>query len=138
AREIAARTKELFNLCGPTETTIWSTIDSVPREAREITIGRPLDNTRLYVLGPQREWLPLGASGELWIGGAGVARGYRRRPELTAERFIKDPFSVSAVERLYRTGDLARYRGDGRVEYLGRLDQQIKLRGFRIELGDVE
>ncbi|HTF90685.1 MAG TPA: amino acid adenylation domain-containing protein [Planctomycetota bacterium] len=137
AREIAARTRKLFNLYGPTETTIWSSIDSVEPEAREVTIGRPLDNTRLYVLGPQRELLPQGASGELWISGAGVARGYHGRAELTAERFLPDPFASSAA-RMYRTGDLARRRADGRIEYQGRLDQQIKLRGFRIELGEIE
>ena len=138
AREIAARTKQLFNLYGPTETTIWSSIDSVARDAREITIGKPLDNTRLYILGKQRELLPLGAVGELWIGGDGVARGYHGRAELSAERFLADPFAAQVGARMYWTGDLARRRADGRVEYLGRLDQQIKLRGFRIELGEIE
>ncbi len=138
AREIAGRTKQLFNLYGPTETTIWSSIERLPREAREVTIGLPIDNTRLYVLGPQRELLPLGASGELWIGGAGVARGYLRRPELTAQRFIEDPFVHGLGARMYGTGDLARRRGDGRIEYLGRSDSQVKLRGFRIELGEIE
>jgi amino acid adenylation domain-containing protein len=138
AREIAARTRQLFNLYGPTETTIWSTIESVARDAREVTIGRPIDNTRVYILGRQRELLPPGAIGDLWIGGAGVARGYRDRAELTAERFQADPFAKGAGARMYSTGDLARWRPDGRIEYLGRSDQQVKLRGFRIELGEIE
>ncbi len=135
---IASRTRRLFNLYGPTETTIWSSIDEIPRNARDITIGRPLDNTQLYVLGKQRERLPRGSIGELWIGGAGVARGYRRREELTRERFVPDPYTSAPGARLYRTGDLARLRPDGRVEYLGRIDNQVKLRGFRIELGEIE
>jgi amino acid adenylation domain-containing protein len=134
---ISSRVKSLFNLYGPTETTIWSSIDELRPEAREVTIGKPIGNTRFYVLGPQAELLPPGAAGELWIGGAGVARGYHRRPELTAERFRPDPFA-GPEERMYATGDLVRLRKDGRIEYLGRLDQQVKLRGFRIELGEIE
>src|SRR6185436_1446613 len=104
AREIAARTAKLFNMYGPTETTIWSSIDSVEPAAREITIGRPLDNTQLHILGSQRELLPRGAIGELWIGGAGVARGYHLRPELTAERFLDDASRAERGARMYRTG----------------------------------
>jgi amino acid adenylation domain-containing protein len=138
ARNIVARTRRLWNVYGPTETTIWSSIDAISADAREVTLGRPLDNTRLYVLDAQRQRLPIGAPGELWIAGAGVARGYHRRPELSAERFAPDPFYKVAKERMYATGDLVRRRADGRIEFLGRLDHQVKLRGFRIELGEIE
>jgi amino acid adenylation domain-containing protein len=123
----------LVDVYGPTETTIWSTTCTVTSD--EISIGRPLANTSLYVLDARREPVPIGAAGELYIGGAGVARGYLRRPELTAERFVASPFGAG---RLYRTGDLVRYRGDGNVEFLGRLDHQVKIRGHRIELGEIE
>jgi amino acid adenylation domain-containing protein len=135
AHTLLERTAELWNMYGPTETTVWSTVERiVPGEP--ILVGRPIANTTLYVLGSQRELLPIGVPGELYIGGAGVAAGYVNRPELTAERFIDSPFRPG--ERLYRTGDLVRYRHDGRVEHLGRLDSQVKVRGFRIELGEVE
>jgi amino acid adenylation domain-containing protein len=123
----------LIDVYGPTETTIWSTTWKVT--SADISIGRPLANTTLYILDARREPVPIGAAGELYIGGAGVARGYLRRPELTDERFLANPFGSG---RLYRTGDLVRYRGDGNVEFLGRLDHQVKIRGHRIELGEVE
>jgi acyl-coenzyme A synthetase/AMP-(fatty) acid ligase/acyl carrier protein len=132
---------DLFNGYGPTETTIYSTTFRVDREAlsrsvsQPIPIGRPLANTTLYILDAHREPVPIGVPGELYIGGAGVARGYLGRPELTAERFVESPFGPG---RLYRTGDLCRYLGDGRVEFLGRLDHQVKIRGHRVELGEVE
>lgn len=126
----------LLNMYGPTETTIWSTTAEVTESA--ITIGRPIANTRLYVLDRQQRPVPIGVPGELYIGGEGVARGYLHREELTAERFLTDPFASVPGARMYRTGDLVRYRADGAVEYLGRLDQQVKVRGFRIELGEIE
>ena len=128
---------QLFNMYGPTETTVWSTVQRLAPE-QAITIGRPIANTQIYLLDQRLEPVPTGEAGELFIGGAGVARGYLRRPELTAERFIPDPFSAEPEGRLYRTGDLARYRPEGTLEFLGRADQQVKIRGFRIELGEVE
>ncbi|HEY1375665.1 MAG TPA: amino acid adenylation domain-containing protein, partial [Gemmataceae bacterium] len=131
----------LINEYGPTETVVGCCVHEVQPDdpwTGSIPIGRPIDNTRLYVLGPDRELLPVGAAGELYIGGAGVARGYLNRPDLTRERFVPDPFSDEAGARLYRTGDLARYRPDGALEYLGRTDDQVKVRGYRIELGEIE
>ncbi|MDR5727769.1 MAG: amino acid adenylation domain-containing protein [Terriglobia bacterium] len=126
----------LWNMYGPTETTVWSSITEVKRGATRMTIGPPIANTRFYVLDRALQLVPPGVSGELLIAGDGVARGYFNRPELTAEKFLLNPFKPG--ERMYRTGDEVRQLPDGRIEFLGRLDQQIKLRGFRIELGDVE
>ena len=127
---------ELWNLYGPTETTIWSTVFRVRSADEPVLIGRPIANTRTHILDDAFEPVAPGVVGELYIGGLGLARGYLNRPELTAEKFIADPFRPG--ERLYRTGDLARYRADGRIECLGRIDHQVKLRGFRIELGEIE
>jgi acyl-coenzyme A synthetase/AMP-(fatty) acid ligase/acyl carrier protein len=131
---------ELCNLYGPTEATIDASFWVSPGEVSGLTapIGRPVANTRLYVLDTARNPVPLGAAGELFIGGDGLARGYLHRPELTAERFIPDPFSDRGASRLYRTGDVVRSLKDGNFEFLGRVDQQVKLRGYRIELGEVE
>ncbi|HKV07487.1 MAG TPA: amino acid adenylation domain-containing protein, partial [Thermoanaerobaculia bacterium] len=137
AAEIRRRTASLWNVYGPTETTIWSTLDRVGEEDR-ISIGRPIDNTQAYLLDRWGEPVPPGAPGELLLGGLGVARGYLGRPDLTAERFVPDPFGGTPGARLYRTGDLARSRPDGRLELLGRADHQVKIRGFRIEPGEVE
>ncbi|MEH2398834.1 MAG: amino acid adenylation domain-containing protein [Nostoc sp.] len=128
----------LWNLYGPTETTIWSTGYKVTTGNKAISIGCPLANTQLYILDSHLQPVPIGISGELYIGGEGLARGYLNRPDLTAEKFISNPFSPNSKSRLYKTGDLARYLPDGHIEYLGRIDYQIKLRGFRIELGEIE
>lgn len=135
AASLLPRCAELWNMYGPTETTIWSTCARIT-SAENIHIGRPIDNTELYILDAHRQLAPTGVIGELFIGGAGVARGYLNRPELTAEKFVPHPFKPN--QRLYRTGDVARYRNDGNVECLGRLDHQVKIRGFRIELGEIE
>jgi amino acid adenylation domain-containing protein len=129
---------EVWNMYGPTETTIWSATSRVEAGAGPVTIGPPIQNTQFYVLDKHNQPLPLGVPGELHIGGDGVARGYYKRPELTAERFVPDPFSGTSDRRLYKTGDLVRYRTDGHLEFLGRLDNQVKVRGFRIELGEIE
>lgn len=138
AGPLLARVGQLWNLYGPTETTIWSTAFRVVDLEQPILIGKPIDNTQCYVLDPQLRPQPLGVSGELWIAGTGVARGYHERPELNAERFVADPFAKQAGARMYRTGDLARWLPDGQLECLGRIDFQVKLRGYRIELGEIE
>ena len=127
---------DLVNMYGPTETTVYSTAQKIAVGAESIEIGRPLANTQVYILDRHRQLQPEGVPGELYIGGDGLARGYWRRPELTAERFVGHPFSSG--KRLYRTGDLARYKADGVIEYLGRADHQVKVRGHRIELGEIE
>jgi amino acid adenylation domain-containing protein len=137
AAELLPRCARVVNLYGPTETTIWSSADVVT-EPDPITIGAPLANTTLYILDPHLEPVPRGMSGELWIGGDGVTRGYHARPDLTAERYLPDPFSTTPGARMYRTGDVARERSDGRIECHGRVDHQVKLRGFRIEPGEIE
>jgi amino acid adenylation domain-containing protein len=127
---------DLLDMYGPTETTVYSTAHTIAAGADTVEIGRPLANTQVYILDRNRQLLPAGVPGELFIGGDGLARGYWRRPELTAERFVEHPFSPG--RRLYRTGDLARYKADGLIEYLGRADLQVKVRGHRIELGEIE
>ena len=128
---------ELWNLYGPTETTIWSTLERVEATGT-IRIGRPIANTRVYVLNGQGQPLPVGTPGEIWIGGAGLAEGYHERPELTAERFVPDPFDDTPGARMYRTGDVGQWDASGRLEHLGRVDHQVKVPGFRIELGEIE
>lgn len=132
------RTAALWNMYGPTETTIWSSVKQIETSDGEITVGRPIANTTFHILDEQQQPVPPGVAGELFIGGEGLARGYLGRPELTAEKFVDAPFGTEPAARLYRTGDLARFRSDGEVVHLGRLDDQIKIRGFRIEPGEIE
>jgi natural product biosynthesis luciferase-like monooxygenase protein len=131
---------EILNMYGPTETTVWSTTHRLARDIPEtaIPIGRPIANTELYIVDPHGQPVPVGVEGELLIGGSGVVRGYLRRPDLSAARFTPNPFNPGPGARLYHTGDRARYRPDGTVDFLGRLDHQVKIRGHRIELGEVE
>lgn len=132
--------QDVFNLYGPSEDTTYSTYARIPRTHNEVhvPIGRPIKNTQVYVLDERMEPLPIGAPGELLIGGEGLARGYLGRPALTAERFVPDPFSNREGARLYRTGDWVRWRADGALDFIGRIDHQVKIRGYRIEMGEIE
>ena len=141
ADQLLEKSAGVWNVYGPTETTIWSTLYKV--EASQLShafvpIGRAIANTQLYILDSYLQPVPIGVLGELYIGGAGVARGYLNRPDLTASKFIPNPWSNEPGSRLYKTGDKARYLPDGNIEFLGRLDNQVKIRGFRIELGEIE
>ncbi|HEX6719149.1 MAG TPA: amino acid adenylation domain-containing protein [Pyrinomonadaceae bacterium] len=136
ASELLKNVGTLWNVYGPTETTIWSTLRQVTFEDQTITIGRPIANTQLYVLDKHFQPVPVGVTGTLYIGGAGLAQGYWNQPALTAAKFLPNPFDSNA--RMYCTGDLARYLPDGQLECLGRIDHQVKIRGFRIELGEIE
>ncbi|MEG3990487.1 amino acid adenylation domain-containing protein [Microcoleus sp. S28C3] len=130
--------RRFFNAYGPTESTVCATIAECTDSKELPPIGRPIANTQVYILDAQKQPVPIGIPGELYIGGAGLARGYLNRPDLTADRFIPNPFSNESSSRLYKTGDLARYLPDGNIEFLGRIDHQVKIRGFRIELGEIE
>ncbi len=130
--------ERIVNMYGPTEATVVSTTWEVDPQAASIPIGRPIVNMKIFVLDPHCRLVPVGVVGELYIGGAGVARGYLNRSLLTEEKFIQNPFGGAADERLYRTGDLVRYRPDGMLEFIGRIDDQVKIRGFRVELGEIE
>ena len=138
AAALLTKVAQLWNMYGPTETTIWSTASRVADATGVPPIGKPIANTRVYVLEPSGALAPLGGFGELAIGGEGVARGYWNRPELTAEKFVKISLPDGRTERVFRTGDIVRFRNDGQLEFHGRRDSQIKLRGYRIELGEIE
>ncbi|HMM68213.1 MAG TPA: amino acid adenylation domain-containing protein, partial [Dokdonella sp.] len=138
AVKLLERCDSLWNLYGPTETTVWSTCARIADVAGGIRIGRPIDNTQVWILDMNGAACPIGVPGEICIGGSGVTLGYLGRPELDAEKFIADPFATDVQARLYRTGDRGRWRNDGTLEHFGRLDLQVKLRGFRIEPGDIE
>ena len=138
ARMLLERCGQLWNMYGPTETAVWSTVHRVTDGEEPVPIGRPIANTRVYVLDRSGRPVPTGILGELFIAGAGVARGYLNLPQLTAQKFLHDPYSKDAGARMYRTGDLGRYLPDGNLEFRSRVDNQVKIRGFRVELGDVE
>ncbi|MFD0798522.1 amino acid adenylation domain-containing protein [Maribacter chungangensis] len=138
AKRIIGKVNELWNLYGPTETTIWSSLTKVSASDEIITIGKPIANTQLYIVNEQGNLVEPGKIGELYIAGDGVAKGYWKRPDLTAEKFIENKFAIDAGKTLYRTGDLAKLLPTGEVQCLGRIDQQIKIRGHRIELGEIE
>ena len=137
AKELLNYGSELWNMYGPTETTVWSTIKKIS-SANSITIGKPIANTSIYILDSKNKLVPIGVTGELCIGGDGLARGYHNRTDLTDKAFIPHPFENSDEAKIYKTGDLARYKLDGEIECLGRVDHQVKVRGFRIELGEIE
>ena len=138
ADDLGKRCKSVWNKYGPTETTIWSLIHRVRQSDSHVFVGRPISNTRLYILDRNGTPTPIGALGELCIGGLGVAKGYSNRAELTQQRFVPESISGRPRECMYKTGDIARYHPDGRVELMGRIDRQVKLRGYRIELGEIE
>ncbi|MGI4740011.1 MAG: non-ribosomal peptide synthetase [Janthinobacterium lividum] len=138
AHRLLEKSQSVWNMYGPTETTIWSAIKQITRAAQEISIGQPIANTQFYVLDEHQRPVPAGTVGELCIAGDGVALGYLRRPELTAEKFIANPFAPRPGERLYRTGDLGKLLPSGELQCLGRVDQQLKIRGYRIEPGEIE
>jgi amino acid adenylation domain-containing protein len=141
-KKLIGESVRLLNAYGPTETTVTSITCDLGQHSdvssANVSIGRPIANTTIFVLDEMRQPVPIGVPGELYIGGAGLARGYLNRPELTAEKFISNAFSSNPITRLYRTGDLVRYRADGNIECVGRIDNQIKIRGFRVELGEIE
>ncbi len=136
--QLVPRVASVWNMYGPTETTIWSTVARLEAGEEPVSIGRPIDNTQVYIVSSGMQLQPVGVTGELLIGGDGLALGYLKQPELTTEKFIADPFSGRTGARLYRTGDLAKWCEDGTLECLGRIDHQVKIRGFRIELGEIE
>ena len=133
-RDLLPQVKELWNMYGPTETTVWSTLCRITEPNAPITIGKPINNVKTYILDCNLKPVPPGVKGVLYIGGIGLAEGYHRLEELTSKKFLKSPFGPG---RIYNTGDNARFRFDGNIEYLGRSDFQIKLRGHRIELGEI-
>jgi amino acid adenylation domain-containing protein len=138
ANQLLQKGDSLWNMYGPTETTVWSAVSQVEYSEAPVYVGHPISNTQFFILDDQKQPVPIGVPGELYIGGAGLARGYLNRNDLTAERFIPNPFATELDSYLYRTGDRVRYLRDGVLEFLGRVDYQVKIRGFRIELGEIE
>ncbi|AFY58521.1 amino acid adenylation enzyme/thioester reductase family protein [Rivularia sp. PCC 7116] len=138
AAELQKNGSSVWNLYGPTEATIWSTIHLLKEKEKTVPIGRPIANTQTYILDKYQQPVPIGVNGELYIGGDGLSRGYRHQSELTNEKFIPNPFDKNSESYLYKTGDLVRYQADGNIEFISRIDHQVKLRGFRIELGEIE
>jgi amino acid adenylation domain-containing protein len=138
AQKLLTRASSLWNVYGPTETTVWSTIKQLTIDDKLITVGRPINNTSIYILDKFANPLAPGVAGEIYIGGDGVAPGYLNRPELTAEKFVPDPFSKVPGAKMYRTGDLGKFMPNGEIECLGRMDSQVKIRGYRIETGEIE
>ena len=138
ANQLLERSSSVWNLYGPTESTIWSTMTKVTVADKPLSIGRPITNTLIYILDACLQAVPIGIPGDLYIGGDGLARGYLNRPELTSEKFVANPFNNNPNSRLYRTGDRAKYLADGNIEFLGRDDNQVKIRGHRVELEEIE
>ncbi len=142
AFDLVQKCGELWNMYGPTETTVWSTVEKVVVDEKDktgyINLGKPIDNTFIYVLNSEFQPVPVGYPGELFIGGDGLAKGYFNLPEMTREKFLPDPFSSRPGDRMYRTGDLVQQTDEGKLEFLNRVDSQVKIRGFRIELGEIE
>jgi amino acid adenylation domain-containing protein len=138
AQRILDKSTSLWNVYGPTETTIWSTLKEITANEGFISIGKPIDNTAIYILDPFQNMLSPGVAGEIYIAGEGVAQGYLNQPELTAEKFVSDPFSDELKAKMYRTGDLGTFTPDGNLMYLSRIDAQVKIRGYRIETGEIE
>lgn len=137
AHRLLEKCQELWNMYGPTETTVWSSLKKVHASDAVISIGKPIANTQIYILDEQLKPVPEGATGEIYIGGDGVAPGYLNRAELTKERFISNPFNADPSDKIYRTGDLGRYLNNGEIQCLGRTDHQVKIRGYRIETGEI-
>ncbi|SHJ73047.1 amino acid adenylation domain-containing protein, partial [Aquimarina spongiae] len=137
-KEFQSKGIKVFNAYGPTENTVCSSVSSAPIIENKVTIGSPIGNTKIYILDQSENLVPFGTPGELCVSGVQVARGYLNRPSLTSEKFVKNPYGSGNYDRLYKTGDLARWLPDGQIEYLGRIDRQVKLRGYRIELGEIE
>lgn len=138
SNELIRLEDSLWNMYGPTETTIWSAVKKIDSTENQVLVGKPIANTQFYILDRNNSPVPIGVAGELHIGGDGLARGYFNRPEFTKEKFITNPFDENKKSFIYKTGDLVRFRSDGYIEFLGRLDHQVKIRGFRIELGEIE
>ncbi len=138
SNKLISRCSSLWNMYGPTETTIWSTVKHIRADDEIITIGRPIDNTQVYILDEHLHPLPETVVGEIFIAGDGVARGYLHRDELTCEKFLTDPFSENSSAKMYRTGDIGKFLEDGQIQCLGRIDHQVKIRGYRIELEEIE
>ena len=138
ANQLIEKGATVWNMYGPTESTIWSAVSRVEMKDGPVAIGRPITNTQIYLLDSQLRPVPIGVAGELFIGGDGLTRGYLNRPDLTAEKMVPSPFDEKGSARLYRTGDLARFRPDGNIEFMSRIDHQVKVRGHRIELGEIE